>query len=302
MAQRFYLGLFWALVTVVLWSGFLLLSRFGLTHDLVPLDLAALRFSISGAVMLPFLLRWGLKGLTLGQCLFLAVVGGLGFTLFAFHAFTYAPAAHGAILGPGMLPLLTALLAALVLSETPTKEKLFALALVLAGAAALGFESFQSDQQGMILGDLLFLGASFCWACLAIAIRSWNVAPLHGTAVVSVFGAAVYLPLYLLQAEQPFAETAVSTLVIQGLYQGVAAAIVALLAFSLAVRHLGPTTATMITASTPAVVAIMASLLLGEVLTLAIGLGALAVVLGGALSAWADKRARSRLVVPSPVP
>ena len=292
--RRLSLGLAAAAATVALWSGFVLISRFGVSHDLAPIDLAALRFAISGLVMLPVLLRLGLGGLGLGRALLLAGTGGLGFALFAYHGFLFAPAAHGGVLMPGSLPLFTAVLAVLVLGERLPRAKWTALALILTGIAGLGGGALMSGGDGVWRGDLLFLTASICWACFTIALRRWQVAPMRATALVAVLAAALYLPVYVVLLDGRLAEVPAVTLAYQGVYQGICAVILSLFAFSTAVRHLGVTTTTMITASVPAVVSIAAAFLLDEPLTLAVALGVAAVIAGGVLSAETDRRRAGR--------
>ncbi len=293
------LGLAAALATVVLWSGFILLSRFGVSHDLAPIDLAALRFAVSGLVMAPVLAHVGLGGLGLARALFLAATGGLGFALFAYHGFLFAPAAHGGILMPGSLPLFTALLAVLVLGERLARAKTVALVLILAGIAGLGGGALLDGGDGTWRGHALFLTAAVSWACFTIALRRWQVAPLRAVALVAVLAAALYLPVYAVLLDGRLGEVAPLTAVYQGFYQGICAVVLSLFTFTTAVRHLGPTTTTMITASVPAVVTIAAAALLDEALTVPVALGVAAVIAGGVLSAAADRR-HARVGTPHP--
>jgi hypothetical protein len=66
---------------VATWSGFLLLSRFGLATEPAPVDMAALRFGVSGVVMAPVLLLRGFGGPQPWRAGFPALTGGLGFAL-----------------------------------------------------------------------------------------------------------------------------------------------------------------------------------------------------------------------------
>ena len=62
---------------VVLFVGFVLISKYGLRTALVPWDLAALRFAVAGLAMLPLALRYGQCDLGIGRTLVLAASGGL---------------------------------------------------------------------------------------------------------------------------------------------------------------------------------------------------------------------------------
>ncbi|MEO1092608.1 MAG: DMT family transporter [Pseudomonadota bacterium] len=286
------LGLAAALAVVGLWSGFLLISRFGIRADVAAVDLAALRFGVSGVVMLPVLWVLGFGGLAWWQAAFLAVSGGLGFGLFVYTGFTMAPAAYAAILLPGVLPLYTTLLAWAVLGDRLTAARALPLALIATGIGALAIAALVELDGQRLWGAACFLVGSFSWACLTIALRHWHIEAVRGTAVVAVLAGAVYVPIYLLFLPVGLGQLGWPTLIVQGFYQGICAVVLALLAFTFAVRHLGPTTTTMITATTPAVVAVSAIFVLDEPVTPSIALGVAAVVAGGILTARAAARAR----------
>lgn len=256
-------GLACAAVVVAVWTAFLLVSRAGAVGTLLPYDLAALRFGVAGLVMLPVLLRSGLAGLRLAQALLLVVSAGLGFPLLAYAAFALAPAAHGGVMMTGTLPLWTAILAGLLLGERLGGARLASLALILAGVASLALPLL-GGSPSVLAGDLLFAGASFSWAIYTIAARAWAVPPLPATAIVAVGAALLYLPVYLLFLPKGLAATPAAELVLQGLFQGVVAVIVSLLAFTRAVAALGPAPTTMIAALVPGLGAVLAVPLLGE--------------------------------------
>ncbi len=257
---------------------------------LAVVDLAALRFAISGLVMLPWFLKRGFAGLAWWQVLAIAVTAGPGFAFFAFAGFTFAPASHGGVLLPGILPLWTATLAVLLLGERFGPWRRLALALIASGVACLGWTSLGEGGPGQWKGDLFFMCASFSWACYTIMARAWKVAPLDAAAVVMVPGALVYMPIYFLFFPSHLAEASWGELVFQGVYHGVIATIVSIIAFTRAVRALGATTTTMITAMVPATVAIAAIPLLGEYPTPLTWVG-LAVVTAGMLATLRDMAA-----------
>lgn len=101
------MGPFAAAGVVVLFVGFVLVSKLGLGNALAPMDLAAIRFAVAGILMAPVLFKHRLMGLRLGQACLLAGSGGLGFALFAYWGMSLAPANHGSALIHGTLPLTT---------------------------------------------------------------------------------------------------------------------------------------------------------------------------------------------------
>ena len=293
-APRPLLGVAAAVAVVAMWSTFLLMSRFGLKTEIAPVDMAALRFGVSGLVMLPVLVWRGFGGLDAGRAAFLAVTGGLGFALWIYLGFARAPAAYGAILLPGVLPLYTTLLAWLVLGDRLTPARMLPLLLVVSGVAALAVGTLHAGDATRLLGAGFFLLGSFMWSCFTIALRRWRIEAVQAAAVVAVLAASAYLPVYALALPKGLAALPWTTLVAQGVVQGLVGVILALLAFTTAVKHLGPAPTTMITGMTPAVVTLAAVPLLGEPLTPFTAAGAAAVVAGGVLTARLAARPPAR--------
>ena len=274
------LGLLLALVTVLIWSGFILVSRLGAKGSLGALDVAALRFGVSGLVMLPYLLKFGAGGLRLGQVAVLGVTAGLGYALLAYSGFQYAPAAHAAVLMPGMLPFFTAALAWWLLGERWTRARLVGLVIVAAGIVFLAADEFLRTRGATWRGDLLFLSASCSWAVYGIYARKWKVQPLQATAVIGVFCLVTYWPVYLLATPVNVLHAPLSEVMIQGVYQGFLAVVVALITYTRALQLLGPNLTTTITSLTPALAALAAVPLLGESLSAMALLGIGIVTLG----------------------
>jgi drug/metabolite transporter (DMT)-like permease len=274
------IGLACAAVTVAVWTGFLLISRHGLKGTLLPWDLAALRFGVGGLVMLPWLLRFGLAGLSLGQAAVLMLTAGPLFTLIGFTAFAFAPAAHGGALMPGLLPLWTTLLAWLVLGERLGPLRAVCLALIAGGAASLFASGLTEAPPGAWIGDLIFPLAPLSWAVFTVCARRWGVAPLRAAAVVAVGSMLLYLPVYLVALPKGIPATPLAEVVVQGLFQGLVAVVVALVTYTRAVQALGAGPTTMLTAAVPGLVALLAVPLLDEPLTPLAGLGLVLVTLG----------------------
>ena len=124
-------GLLCAALVVCCWTSFLLISRHGARGTLTPFDMVALRFGVSGLVMIPFLAHYGLRGLGLRRAGILVLTAGPLFAIFSFIGFAYAPASHAAVLMPGVLPLWAALLAWIVLGQKLSRFQLGCLALIL---------------------------------------------------------------------------------------------------------------------------------------------------------------------------
>lgn len=229
-----------------------------------PEDLVALRFTVAGAAMLPWLLRYGLDGLAWPRILVLSFLAGPCFALAAFYGFVNTPAAHGAALMPGTLPLWTVVLAALVIGERITGLRIAGVVLTIGGIAAISGPDFLAADLRALAGDLLFPCASFAWAVYTVLARRWGVSPMRSAAVVFVFGAAMWLPVYLALWGPRVLSLPPLDLLVQGVYQGLISTIASIVLYMRAVRAIGAGPTTLVTAAVPGVVTLAAVPLLGE--------------------------------------
>ncbi len=114
-----------AVITVMIWTSFIVVARASASHTLLPLDIALARILGASSVLLPW--AWWLmrparaKGQRVGSLLGLSplplrvtlqagLFGGLLYAVLAYSGFFYAPAGHASVLLPGSLPLWTTLL------------------------------------------------------------------------------------------------------------------------------------------------------------------------------------------------
>jgi len=303
------LGLALAGLIVLIWSGFIVSSRFAATTDFTPSDLVALRFAVAGLIMLPVALFAGrrlLAGLAPARMAALVATAGFGWSLAAYGGFAFAPAADGAILMPGTLPVFAALFAWLLLGEPWTPARRLSLALVTAGAVLVGLATLDGQRDGDVhagawRGHLLFLLAAASWGLYTVLARRWRVHPVAATAVVAVGTAALYLPVYWVALPSTLATAPLGAIVFQGLYQGLLAVVVAQIVYTRAVELLGPAETTTVTALVPGTAALLAVPVLGEALEWATLAGLAAVTIGIVVGVrGASARARAAAVSAPP--
>jgi drug/metabolite transporter (DMT)-like permease len=71
-------GAFYGLAAVCIWAGFIVVSRLGVRTSLTPWDVAAIRFTVAGTLLLPCAMRKGLALNRLGWLGVAAIVIGCG--------------------------------------------------------------------------------------------------------------------------------------------------------------------------------------------------------------------------------
>ena len=278
-------GLLAALLVVVFWSGFNIVSRFGATASFTPFDIAALRYGVSGTIALPFFLRY-VPMRDWPRHAVLACVGGLAYALCVYWGFAFAPSAHAGVFVNGGIPFWTIVIMAVTSGFRIARPTVVALLLSTAGLLLIGFESLLAPTQGSEwIGDLLFLAAALAWAIFGLLMRRWQVKPQFGILGIASFSALVFVPIYLLWLPSSIAAASWGEIALQCVYQGVIASMLAAGFYSYAVQKVGAGEASMMLALVPAFTAIGAYLILDEALGLTTIVGIVVVSIGALLGA-----------------
>jgi drug/metabolite transporter (DMT)-like permease len=299
-------GIAAAVVTVIIWTSFIIIARASAQRGLTPFDLALARIVGASLVLAP--LGWwlvhkqrvadpaqaagsssllGLSPLPLRISAITGVFGGFFYASLAYSGFFYAPAAHASVLLPGSLPLWTALLAALILKDRITPARALGLACILAGDVLVGGASLLRAFDGgeVWKGDLLFMTAALCWATYGVLARRYALDAVRGTIAITMFALMTYVPVYGLLLffdvlRSHIAQASLAEVLFQLVFQGVGSVAIAGVSFTKMIQHFGPVRTTMITALVPGLSALGAVIFLGEPLYWNLLAGLLLVTLG----------------------
>ncbi|MEP6719901.1 MAG: DMT family transporter [Variovorax sp.] len=301
------IGIGAAVVTVLVWTAFIVIARASAARSLTPLDLAFARMAGASLVLMPWgawlVMKarreagvggtgasgslFGLSPLGLRVTALAGMFGGVAYALLAYAGFFYAPAAHASVLMPGSLPLWTTLLAALVLHDRITPKRAAGLALIVAGDLLVGGRSLLHAFEGgeVWKGDLLFMSAAFCWACYSVVVRRQGLDAVRATIAITVFAFLTFVPVYAVLVaggwvrshlgSAPWGEVA-----FQMAFQGLGSVVVSGITFTRMIQYFGPVRSTMITALVPGLSAFGAVIFLGEPLHWSLLAGLLLVTAG----------------------
>lgn len=286
-------GYLYAAITLLIWSGFVVVSRLGSTGTLTPYDIDALRIGTSALVLapwwLPRLFKSGLRQLRWYQSLALAMLAGITYPLASYTGFQISPASHGAVLISGMLPFFTSIFAGLLLGERPNRIRLLSLALILTGVMILLFTSLATLPAGQstLKGDLFLLAASCLWSLFTVLLKLWQVKAFDVTLGVAAVSSLIYLPVFALFLPSNLGIASWQEIALQSFYQGFVVVCVAMWTYAKAVELLGSMRVVIIMSGVPVVGALLAVPILGEGLTSGSALGAAIVFLGALLGAMA---------------
>ena len=246
-------------------------ARAGVLSGLAPDDMIFGRFVVAGLAMLPLLVYWGLPGLAgIGwpRGLALLLTGGPLFAIIQTAGYAFAPLAHGGVIAPSTVTILSTLAAGFVLGEVLTRSHVVGATLVLAGVVLIGWQGVVDSVSGerTWVGDGLFMLSSILWVGFTLLIRIWRIDAVRATAVVAVLALGVVVPVYLAYRGLPhLAALPRSAFVFQALLQGLLQAIITTMAFSRAVAILGVSRAVLFPATVPAISVLIGIPALGEI-------------------------------------
>lgn len=209
-------GLLWGGGATVLWASFYPTSRYLFGEEAEAIDalwLTFLRLELGAAGFLLYVLfRQGWRRLWLAlkvdwrMFVGLAVIGVAAESFLVFLSLKYTTAARSSLMA-NTSPIMTAILAYLVLKEEFTHRKVIGMVLGFAGVAGAmlsrGGDIYGGDASFWI-GDLLALASGACWSVYTV----WGegVTRRHGSALATAIllgvGGLSLLPLMLISGSQ----------------------------------------------------------------------------------------------------
>jgi drug/metabolite transporter (DMT)-like permease len=269
---------------VVVMGGQFAVAKRGLAAGLTAYDIVALRF-VGAAITAAVILAWRgaapLAAVGWRRAVVLTVIAGSPYALLMYEAMRLAPAAHGAMLIPGV-GLVVATLAGAWVGERHGAGRYAAVAVVVTGLVVLGIGSAAASR-ATALGDLLLTVAGLAWGLFTLLVRRWRLDALAATAVLSLLSLA-YLPVWAVALQPRVAAATLGAILLQAGYQGVLQTAFAFAAYGFAVRRLGAGTAAIGSAAIPVVGTLLAIPLAGEWPTASTWAGLITVVVGLAVA------------------
>lgn len=266
------------------WAAGFVAAKHGIAVGFSPADLALHRFLWSGLLLMPLVLRDGIKdlgGIGWGRGLVMSVLSGPPQALVAYTGFMLVPLGHGTTVQPACAALSGLILATLVLGERPTTTRIVGGITIVAGLLVFGAESLATIGGHGVGGDLLFATAGVFWASFGILLRHWRVSGMRAIAVVGALSIVVFAPLHaLLVGYDGILRMSLAENLLQVVVQGVLAGMLPIFLFARTVILLGAGRAAVFPALVPGFGLIIGYLALGVVPSLAQLVGLVIVVVG----------------------
>jgi drug/metabolite transporter (DMT)-like permease len=181
------------------------------------------------------------------------------------------------------MPVFAGLLAWALLGERQGVARWLGYGAILAGLAGLVAGTALQGASSLTGFAALALAAAM-WAAYTLLFRGSGLTPGQAAALICIWSALLYLPVYLLLGLGRFGLASAGEIALQAFYQGVLMSGVAIATFNRAVARLGAVAATSVIALLPAVASLLAIPILGEIPTRREAV-AMAVIAGGVLLA-----------------
>lgn len=246
------------------------MARAGALRGLAPEDMILARATVAGLIMLPLLIKWGLPtlaGIGWRRGLLLLLTGGPLFAFLQTGGYAFAPLAHGAVIAPSTVTVLSTIGAVILLGERLTTWHVIGGLTVIAGVVLVSWHGLTGGAvtDTTWIGDLMFVTSSVLWAAFTLLMRKWRLDPIRATAVVAVLTALVVLPAYFAyRGMDRLMSLPADALLAQGISQGLVQGVLTLLAYSKAIAILGVSRAVLFPAIVPAISILIGIPLVGE--------------------------------------
>lgn len=289
------LGLAFGLAAAFAWGAQAVVARSGTVGGYTPLDLAALRYIAAGLVLAPFAwrARAALLAIGLPRLIVVAIAGGAGNALLFGWGLVHAPASHGGTIAPITAAIMGAVLGIPLLREWPTRGRVVAIGVIVAGVALIGWDGIGGAHPGAWRGDLILLCAGTTWAAFTLLLRRWQVPALAGNAAVCCLSALMLVPVWLALGMGSVPDHPIGMTLLQMVAQGLVASALATTLYARAGELLGATRTACLTALVPVTAVILSVLVLAEPLGLA-KLTGVTLAVGGMLAAVVFTGRKSR--------
>lgn len=280
-------GIVWGSLSLAILSGWFVVTRLGLRHDLRVWDIIALRFG-EGAVLLTPVLIVGplrLRLRTWSRGIVLAALWGAPFILLVGMGLQATSATLTSSVTPALMPVFAGLVAWTFLGERPRGRQLCGVGLIAAGLIALVYGYIRAEGRLDIGGAVALVTAAVMWALYTLRLRRTGLTSLQAAALICFWSAILYLPLYFGIGLSNLTHASGGESLFQSIYQGIMMSVVAIFAFNRAVVLLGPRAAAAIVALVPVAATLFAIPVLGEWPSWPSGAGICVIALGVVMAA-----------------
>jgi drug/metabolite transporter (DMT)-like permease len=192
-------GFFWAALSVTIFSGWFLVTRFCVTRELRIWDITALRFGIGALLLAPAVLRRGsrLPIAAWRDGVVFVLLWGAPFVLLVALGLRLTSAAEAASVEPTLMPVFAGVFAWVFLRQLQGRLRWFGYAAIVARLTCLILAPAIVHGAPNPAGVCALAAAAAMWALYTLLLRDSGLTPIHAAALICVWSALFFIPAYL---------------------------------------------------------------------------------------------------------
>ncbi len=262
--RRHQLGVAAILTVVMIWSGWIIVSSWGVHQSLTSWDITFLRFTTAAIATSPLLYRQrgNLRRVFNPKVALCGLGCGFPYTMASFFGLANSPAQNAGIIVNGLLPLLAAAIAYLWIKQRVSSAKLVGIVLIGLANALILFEGGGAN----LLGSFFLLCAALFLAGYTVSLGVWKIPTEIMVVAVPWTNALLFLPIWLVAPKGIYTAT-MNEILLQVLFQGVLVSVGALFLMTYAISTIGSVTSATFMGIVPIITAVLAFTILHEPLS-----------------------------------
>ncbi|GLS91847.1 hypothetical protein GCM10007916_29170 [Psychromonas marina] len=262
-------GLLAGLAVVMIWSGWIIVSKWGLSRALTVWDVTGIRFATAGSIVLLYAIiaRHPLKSIFTLPVIICSLCCGVLYVGAGLIGLLMSDAANTGVIINGTLPILCAAILFIWKKVRLNRPQYLGVLLILVANTLL----FTSSGGATLAALLWLLVAAFFLAFYSISMKVWGINLKTIMISVPVINALFFTPIWFFLPSN-LASAPVNEILLQGFYQGIVVSICALFFMTYSINKLGAVSASTVMALVPIMSALLAMLFLEQQITFQVGI------------------------------
>tara|TARA_R110001583_G_scaffold43990_1_gene139707 strand:- start:5295 stop:6227 length:933 start_codon:yes stop_codon:yes gene_type:complete len=258
-------GLLTGLAMVMIWSGWIIISKWGLSRALTVWDVTGVRFLTAGIIMLIYacLSKTSIKALFTPSIITCSLCCGMFYVCASLIGLLMSDAANTGVIINGSLPIMCAAIIFVWKRGRLNTPQYIGISLILIANVLL----FTSSGGATFSALLWLLVAAFAIAFYSVSMKIWNIKIKTIMISVPLINAIVFTPIWFFLPSN-ISQAPLNEIVLQGFYQGIVVSILALFCMTYSINKLGAVSASTIMALVPIVSVLLAMAFLDQHMSL----------------------------------
>jgi len=258
-------GLCAGLAVVMIWSGWIIISKWGLSHALTVWDVTGVRFLTAASIVLMYALisKSSLKAIFTPKIIICSLCCGAFYVCASLIGLLMSDAANTGVIINGTLPIMCAAILFVWKKGRLNTTQYIGVVLILVA----NFLLFTSTGGATFSALLWLLLAAFFIAFYSVSMKIWLINIKTIMISVPIINALFFTPIWLFLPSH-LSVAPINEIILQGAYQGIVVSIIALFCMTYSINKLGAVSASTIMALVPIVSVLLAMMFLEQLMTI----------------------------------